>query len=190
MQGRQSPLPQTGGVIYEDTPVAHFYDVVQEGREPEVDQSGRSRPPPVNGDTITDRHAKELGNTTQIAGLLSAFCGLINKREVLEVDPLWQPSRQQQRLYVQDKLPAPALGVSRVDMARLGRLQQRAAVEDTAERSQSDAASTGPQSTAHWVHGHLFLARNGKLVWRRPRVRGAGDAYRRLVVVKASNTSP
>ena len=179
-----------GRVIYEDTPVAHFYDVMQERREPEVDQGGLTRTAPVNGDTITERHAKDLGNAIQLAGLLAAFCGLMSKREVLEVDPLQQPSRQQQRLYVRDKLPAPAFGVSRVDLARLGRLQQRATVEDAAEGSQSNAASPVPQRAAHWVRGHLFLARNGKLVWRRPHVRGAGDAYRRLVVVEASNKSP
>ena len=179
-----------GRVIYEDTPVAHFYDVMQERREPEVDQGGLTRTPPVNSDTITERHVKDLGNAIQLAGLLAAFCGLMSKREVLEVDPLQQPSRQQQRLYVRDKLPAPAFGVSRVDLARLGRLQQRAAVEDAAEGSQSNAASPMPQRAAHWVRGHLFLARNGKLVWRRPHVRGAGDAYRRLVVVEASNKSP
>lgn len=179
-----------GRVIYEDTPVAHFYDVVQEGREPEVDESGHSRTAPVDANTITERHAKDLGNGIQLAGLLAAFCGLMSKREVLEVDPLRQPSRQQQRLYARDKLPTPEFGVSRVDLARLGRLQQRAAVEDAAEGPESDAASLGRQRTAHWVRGHLFLARNGKLVWRRPHVRGAGEAHRRLVVVEASDLGP
>ncbi|RJL05461.1 hypothetical protein D3P06_06855 [Paracoccus aestuarii] len=179
-----------GRVIYEDTPVAHLYDVVQEGREPEVDQTGRSRTAPVSGDTITERHAKDLGNAIQIAGLLAAFCGLMNKREVLEVDPLREPPRQQQRLYARDKLPAPKFGVARVDLARLGRLQQRAIIEDTVEELDSDAAYPGPRRAAHWVRGHLFLTRNGKLVWRRPHVRGAGEAHRRLIVVEASDMAP
>ncbi len=75
-------------------------------------------------------------------GALGRLCGLLNKREVLEVDPLREPSRQQQRLYVRDKLPTLEFGVSRVDLARLGRRQQRAAVEDAAEELRTGCVAT------------------------------------------------
>lgn len=177
-----------GQVVYEDTPVANFYDSMAAARTADRDEEGRFKAPLsslVDEGMVSERHAKDLGAAIRMAGLMAAFCGLMGKREVIEVDPLRAPSRQQQRIHARDDLPVPVFGVSRVALSRLGRLQQRAEADEDAQRSDGEEGSAGSRRAAHWVRGHLFLARNGKLVWRRPHVRGTGDAQRRVVLVGA-----
>lgn len=69
---------------------------------------------------------------------------------------------------------APAYGMSVIRLSKAGWAERVASAAEHAPGGEKSSRA------AHWVRGHMFLARNGKLTWRRSHVRGTGPTSARL----------
>jgi hypothetical protein len=89
------------------------------------------------------------------------------RRDLLEVDDPQRTNKRVAKQYTQRDSVAPSFDLTMIRLGRAGRAQ---AVADAAESTDEDRR----KRPAHWVRGHFFLARNGKLTWRNRHVRGEG----------------
>lgn len=155
-----------GRVELSDTPAARLLDIVTEGRK------GRYRQDlPLDEiiqlDTVQEREGEAFGIAVRCVALLLAISGLHKRRDLLEVDDPQPTNKRVAKQYTQRDSVAPAFDLTMIRLGRAGRAQ---AVADAAESTDEDRR----KRPAHWVRGHFFLARNGKLTWRNRHVRGEG----------------
>ncbi|MFG6080496.1 hypothetical protein ACEUZ9_001100 [Paracoccus litorisediminis] len=112
---------------------------------------------------------------------------LIEARDVLELEPELPPSRAERRRAEREGIPAPRSRVSRLDLGRIGKAEYRAMRPEEFPEDDDEAAI---KRRSHWVRGHMFIARNRQLTYRRPHIRGLGEPDSRPLDVTASNRNP
>ncbi|MFG6080317.1 hypothetical protein ACEUZ9_000867 [Paracoccus litorisediminis] len=118
-----------------------------------------------------------------LAGALSL---LLEARDVLDLEDELPLPRQARRQAEREGREVAKSRVSRIDLGAIGRAEYRARYEPV---NDTDGEATTRKRRAHWVRGHLFLARNGSLTYRKPHMRGLGEAVNRPMHVTAS-TAP
>lgn len=157
---------RNGQVEISDNPAAFHQDLLTER------EKGRLRQgvPPgeqIGEDTVTQRERDALRYAIRCVSLLLAISGLHRRPEILNVEKAREPSKHIVKQFERRGETAPKFGLS---VIRLGK-EGRAASVIQHEDAESDGRL---KRSAHWVRGHVFLARNGKLTWRKPHIRGEG----------------
>lgn len=165
--GTQVRFCRDGDVICTKTPISRLYDRMAEASGYDVGEL-------LNGD---------VDKALRLAGLLAGLTAILDRpriegrQTVLEREAPRGLRKAESKSYERAGRAAPRVepGLIRLSkgfgIARDGR-------HETDSRTDSGTGRKGP--AAHWVRGHLFLARNGRLTWRRPHVRGDGMAGARV----------
>lgn len=164
--GSEVTFARDGSVELADTPAAFFQDALTEIEKGHLKQGMRPRDS-IQPDTVREREAEALRRSIQCTAILLAISSFHNRSELLDIEQPDRPSKRIIKQYEQRKEKAPAYGLSIIRLGKDGRSQ--------AATQSAEIASEGAQRrAAHWVRGHLFLARNGKITWRKAHVRGEG----------------
>ncbi|ETX13316.1 hypothetical protein OCH239_10765 [Roseivivax halodurans JCM 10272] len=131
-----------------------------------------------NPKALQDRLETSEHLSMHVFQVLFAFAALRREEKVVreEGEPLY--SRQQRRRAVREGRPLPERTVTRIKLGAEGRNHLAA---------MGDAATASGKRRAHWVRGHLFVARNGELTWRRPHIRGVGEVRNTVRVVECDD---
>ncbi|MEY8118121.1 hypothetical protein AB9F26_07610 [Falsihalocynthiibacter sp. BN13B15] len=166
--GSEVLFKRDGQVEILDNPAAFHQDLLSE-REKGRLQRGVPPRDQIGEDTIRQRESDALRYAVRCVALLLAISGLHRRPEILDVEKSQEPSKRIVKQFERRGEAAPAYGLS---VIRLGK-EGRAAASIQHEEAKADGRL---KRSAHWVRGHLFLARNGKLTWRKPHVRGEGVA--------------
>lgn len=139
-----------GEVICTKTPISKLYDRMAEA-------DGFSPDALLHGD---------IDKAVRMAGLFSVMTAVLDRPRVLDREPPHALRKSEVKAYERAGRTAPRQEPSII------RLSSGFQVER--EGPPPGGEKTGIARAAHWVRGHLFLARNGKLTWRRAHVRGEG----------------
>ncbi|MEH6833917.1 hypothetical protein [Falsihalocynthiibacter arcticus] len=166
--GSEVLFKRDGQVEILDNPAAFQQDLLSE-REKGRLQRGVPPRDQIGEDTIRQRESDALRYAVRCVALLLAISGLHRRPEILDVEKSQEPSKRIVKQFERRGEAAPAYGLS---VIRLGK-EGRSAASIQHEEAKADGRL---KRSAHWVRGHLFLARNGKLTWRKPHVRGEGVA--------------
>ncbi|MEY8099130.1 hypothetical protein AB9F29_17145 [Falsihalocynthiibacter sp. S25ZX9] len=166
--GSEVLFKRDGQVEILDNPAAFHQDLLSE-REKGRLQRGVPPRDQIGEDTIRQRESDALRYAVRCVALLLAISGLHRRPEILDVEKSQEPSKRIVKQFERRGEAAPAYGLS---VIRLGK-EGRSAASIQHEEAKADGRL---KRSAHWVRGHLFLARNGKLTWRKPHVRGEGVA--------------
>lgn len=151
--GAQITFHRDGTVSPERTPIATLYKRMGE-------RKGYTPEGQLNGD---------IDRCLRIAGLFSVMCAVLERQDILQREEPQALRKSQVKALKQASREVPRFGTSVIRLSRIGRRERDQMVEQR-------TAGKGGARSAHWVRGHLFLARNGKLTWRRAHVRGDGAA--------------
>lgn len=111
---------------------------------------------------------------------------LLQAREILEVEEGATVPRAVRRRAERagDKLPPTP--VSRINLGAIGRTEYAMCLEEGPRDSDmSGEAYEARRRRAHWVRGHMFIARNRQLTYRRPHIRGAGAVLDNVMAITA-----
>ncbi len=158
---------RNGQVEMSDTPVAFYRDVVTEADRGQI-RRGVPLRDQIGTDTVHEREHEAVRYAIRCVALLLAIAGLHRRPEVLKIEEARLPSKQVVKQFERRGEAAPKYELS---VIRLGEEGYAAA-----KVQHEDARADGRlKRSAHWVRGHLFLARNGKLTWRKAHVRGEGN---------------
>ena len=148
--GTRVIFARDGGTICERLPIATFNDALglQDGIPPENLRQG---------DIIRAIH---------ILGLLALLASVLERPRTFEVEPSRSLSRGESKRQIQAGSVPPERTPTLIRLSRYA--------EPVPIRTEPEGEGTGGRRAAHWVRGHLFLARNGKMTWRKRHVRGEG----------------
>ena len=145
-----------GNVSCSKTPISNLYD----------------RMAAVEGILPEDMQNIEIEKALRIGGLFAVLCATLERPKILEREARRPLRKSEAKAIAAANRKAPRFAPSIIRLTKAGR----------AERDANTVGSGAQHSTrtAHWVRGHLFLARNGLLTWRRAHVRGGGDPMERV----------
>ena len=161
--GSEVLFKRDGGVQLTDTPVSYFQDALSEQRKGRYRTEVTLRDP-IPLDTVQEREQEALRDALHCVAKLLSISALQNRAEVLDVPAPQRLSKSATKKFQQAGTKCPERELTIVRLGRAGRMQAAAVNEQNLLKKRQ----------AHWVRGHLFLARNGKLTWRRPHIRGEG----------------
>ncbi|MDO5703571.1 MAG: hypothetical protein Q4G49_00635 [Paracoccus sp. (in: a-proteobacteria)] len=145
-----------GQVSCEKTPIAGF----------------NNRMGDAGGLTATDMLNDDIDKSLRIGGLFAILCAALARPKILDREGTRALPKSEARAHVAAGRRPPRFAPSVIRLSRAGR------AERDAHSGAGGAASAA--RAAYWVRGHLFLARNGRLTWRRAHVRGGGDPTERV----------
>lgn len=140
---------------------------------------------------ISEAVARETAarNGIELYLMAGIFAELHNRKGMFRATDSSTVTRQQRRQAERrGSLPARTVTRIQLDTLGLGHLEAMRAQSG----ANADRDEKGTPRRAHWVRGHLFLARNGILTWRKPHVRGAGPVVpkHRLVEQPSRDDDP
>jgi len=127
---------------------------------------------------IAAKNAIELYLTAGIFAELHNREGMFQAREESTV------TRQQRRQAERQGQRLPDRTVTRISLDELGLRHLEAVRGERAGSGEGQGAKR-----AHWVRGHMFLARNGVLTWRKPHIRGIGPVLQKERLIAAPEAS-
>lgn len=148
-----------GNVSCCPTPIAKLYERISEEK----------------GLTREDRLNSDIDKALRIGGLFALLCAALARPKLLERETVRSLSKSDAKAYAAAARKAPRFAPSVIRLSTTGRAER-----DTAH---SARVTGGANRSTHWVRGHMFLARNGRLTWRRAHVRGSGDQSDRVHLV-------
>lgn len=114
----------------------------------------------------------DFDNALRMGGMMAVMTAILDRPKGLNRSPVRALRKSEIKQYTRAGKIAPAYQVSII------RLSDGAVAEERMMKRPSHV--TGTHRVAHWVRGHVFLARNGKLTWRRAHMRGEGEPQRRI----------
>lgn len=120
-------------------------------------------------DMIDDPLAGDISMATRLAAAVTALSAVFQRRELIEVDAAVRTSKRDRKAAEVAGRRSPDTRVGKISLGKMGRRNLSERI-----RSGTNGTEHASERAAHWVRGHLFLARNGKLTWRRPHIRGLG----------------
>lgn len=124
-------------------------------------------------------------NLLMIASAMTAV--LDASSDILRMPEEVPPSRIWRQRYREAGAPTARSAMSRIDLSTSGLKEYSNRVLGEADPD-DNYGSGGVGRRAHHVRGHMFLARNGQMTYRRPHIRGAGEVARTMMAVTASST--
>lgn len=127
-------------------------------------------------------------NAIELYLMAGIFAELHNREGMLQAREENTVTRQQRRQAERRGETLPDRTVTRISLDELGRRHLEAI---RGERMGQEAGQGTKR--AHWVRGHMFLARNGVLTWRKPHIRGIGPVLpkeRHIVAPAAEDEDP
>lgn len=158
-----------GTVSLSDTPYAYFQDAVTESDKERLTRDKLRRDAPFDTETIRDREQSDLQTATKCVAIAMSLAGLHGRPEIVEISEPTAPSKKVLKSFEERGAKPPKFSLSTIKLGKAAEGQLR-----TSLATEQDADTGATKRTAHWVRGHLFLARNGKLTWRRAHIRGVG----------------
>lgn len=165
--GTQILFRRDGTVEMEATPLAHFYDALEEGEAGKLTREKIYSNAPFDAETIRAREKEDLQLSTKCAALVVAFASLHNRPEIIKTDDLSPVSKKAKKSLENRGLRIPEFKLSKIQLGKNAR-------NETQKLEAKSSNNEDKKRTAHWVRGHIFLARNGKLTWRKAHIRGVG----------------
>ncbi|MBR9763538.1 MAG: hypothetical protein GYB53_08455 [Rhodobacteraceae bacterium] len=159
--GSEVLFKRDGNVQLTDTPGSFLDDAISERRKGRI-RTAETVNAPIPIDTVREREREALQDAIRSVAKLLSISALHNRPDVLAAPTPSLTSKGAAKKFVQGGAKVPARELTLVTLGKAGRVQ-------------TTASTSGSRRQAHWVRGHLFLARNGKLTWRRPHVRGEGS---------------
>lgn len=117
----------------------------------------------------------ELAMNRNFLGAAVAIATLLRHDGMLEVQRVSLHPRHERRQAERSGRVLPDTLITKIALGKSGRGQVEAMNADMA----TDAREGIPRRT-HWVRGHHMKSRSGKLVWRMPHLRGAGQLVPQL----------
>jgi hypothetical protein len=164
--GSEVLFKRDGQVEMADTPVAFHQDFFAEQKKGRL-RRGTPVREQIGRDTVEEREEQAVRYAIRCVALLVAIAGLHRRPEVLDIEEPHPPSKQLAKQFDRRGETVPKYGLSLIRLGKEG--------HSASEAQHAEAKADGRHKrSAHWVRGHLFLARNGKLIWRRAHVRGEG----------------
>lgn len=133
---------------------------------------------------IMELQREQAFSHVRAAAVLSVLLqarGILEERETLALP------RQARRRAEREGAQMAREPVSVLDLSKLGQAEHAFHVEgiEPAAEEPAEGGARRPRRT-HWVRGHMFMARNRQLTYRRPHLRGAGEAEPVTMRVTAS----
>lgn len=164
--GSEVLIKRDGGVELSDTPITFVQDLMTEKEKGRYRRSDNLYDP-IPLDTVQEREQEALRDAILSVAKLLSISALHNRPEILEMPEPTPVSSSKRKKFERQGEVVPKLDLSIVRLGKEGRAQS--SPETNGEQSSGTA-----KRAAHWVRGHQFLARNGKLTWRRHHIRGVG----------------
>ena len=127
---------------------------------------------------------------TQMIPMIAGLSAVMAAGQVLKVREEEPPSRIMRQRLKKDGRPVPRSAVTRIDLSELGLRDYRARHESAPEEAGYEGKGIAGKRRAHHVQGHMFMARNGILTFRRPHKRGEGELIENPVLITASGKLP
>ncbi|WP_299911460.1 hypothetical protein [uncultured Paracoccus sp.] len=154
--GTEVVFHRDGNVSCSKTPISKLYERMAE----------------FEGISQEDHMNSEIEKALRIGGVFAVLCAALARPKILDRDAPRPLRKSEAKAFAAANRRAPRFAPSIIRLSKAGR----------AERDVHQASETAGHSvrTAHWVRGHLFLARNKRLTWRRAHVRGGGDPMERV----------
>lgn len=114
----------------------------------------------------------DIDKALRIGGLFAVLCAALSRPKILDHEAPRALSKSAAKALTTANRRVPRFAPSIIRLSKVGR----------AERDANNAGKRAGHSvrSAHWVRGHMFLARNGRLTWRRAHLRGTGDPNERV----------
>ena len=168
-----------GEVEFSDTPLASLLTKL-------------ARTSPEAGDAELVRREQDFRALTRSASVVAILSSLLEQPGLLAPAPEERVMPAQRRALERKGAPAPRSGIVRIRLGEIGGKRLTVGAPPEASPSEEIGASEGEgaRRAAHWVRGHYFLARNGKLTYRKPHVRGSGEPEVKIRVVTAQPDLP
>lgn len=145
-----------GHVSCSETPIAYF----------------NNRMGDAGGLSVKDMLNDDVDKALRIGGLFAVLCAALARPKILDREAIRSLPKSEAKAQLAAGRRAPRFAPSVIRLSRAGRSERDAHHGRAGPRQRPRAA--------HWVRGHLFLARNGRLTWRRAHVRGGGDPTERI----------
>ncbi len=165
--GTQVLFRRDGEVICTKTPISRLYDRMAEAEGYDLEAM-------LNAD---------VDKALRLAGMLAGLTAILDRphvegrQAVLDREAPRGLRKTESKSYERAGRAAPRVEPGLIRLSKGFGLTQ----EDRHKTDSGTDSQTGRKGpAAHWVRGHLFLARNGRLTWRRPHVRGDGIAGARV----------
>lgn len=155
--GTEVTFGRDGQVLCSKTPIAKLYD----------------RLALAAGYTTEDMLNRDIDTALRIGGIFAVLCAALERPRIFDREPPRPLRKSEVKGHMQASRQIPRYNPSLIRLSKIG----------WAERGSATRLIEGDENTsraAHWVRGHIFLARNGKLTWRRSHIRGSGPAAGRV----------
>lgn len=140
-----------GQVICSRTPIANLHHRVG----------------PAAGHSVEELLNGDVDKALRLGGIFALMCAVLDRPRILEREDPRPLRKTEAKMFERVSHKPPSYTLSVIRLSKAGRIER-----DT--QQQSKMKGIGISRAAHWVRGHVFLARNGKLTWRRAHVRGEG----------------
>ena len=139
--------------------------------------------------SIYDGVTEDRVRMQKYAMQVSVLATLLLAENILNVEPERRLKLDERRRAERAGKRPPASKVSTIDLSDIGKREYKAVFpEDPDVLLDENDVGAESHRRAHWVRGHMFIARNSKLTYRRPHMRGVGSPHQSEVRVTASRT--
>lgn len=133
-----------------------------------------------------DEAAKSMLNEAErqslrLASIATVFSIMLAHGVMAESSKVQPISKLKRESFARQGVKPPKTRVQKIDLTDLGRRDL-----DARKAPSSSSDVTKGKRRAHWVRGHIFLARNGKMTYRKPHIRGGGELKVGMTHVTAS----
>jgi len=159
-----------GDVVYSETPIESFFAIIEDYS----DGNGYKGSDDIG--TLDERKSDAFDFALRLAGTMAVLAKVMEKRGTVDVLPEAKIFPIDRKSVEKKGGSTLSRGVTRVKLGKLGK--QHLATPEL-------KGTSGKKRAAHWVRGHMFLARNGKLTYRRPHIRGLGEVKQSVRAVEA-----
>ncbi|MCS5601789.1 MAG: hypothetical protein NZ734_06260 [Paracoccus sp.] len=142
---------QDGQVICSTTPIANLHHRIG----------------PAAGHSVEELLNDDVDKALRLGGIFALMCAVLERPRILEREAPQPLRKSEAKMFERISQKPPSYALSVIRLSKAGRIERDA-------QHQSERKGGFSSRVAHWVRGHVFLARNGKLTWRRAHVRGEG----------------
>lgn len=156
--GTEVTFHRDGEVSCSKTPISKLYDRLAAAKG-------------ISAQAMLNR---DIDTALRIGGVFAVLCAALDRPRILDRKEPRPPRKSEAKAHMQASREAPAYGMSVIRLSKAGWAERVASAAEHAPGGEKSSRA------AHWVRGHMFLARNGKLTWRRSHVRGTGPTSARL----------
>ncbi|PZO66683.1 MAG: hypothetical protein DI498_05320 [Paracoccus denitrificans] len=118
--------------------------------------------------------------------MIAGLSAVMVAGHVLNVEKEQRPSRLLRQRLTKDDRPVPQFAVTRIDLSKLGLDEYHDRHHAAPQKDIHAGRTAAAKRRAHHVQGHMFMARNGILTYRRPHKRGEGELIDNPVLITAS----